>query len=111
MTTQSSTRGAEQVGKHPELVLTYRGKPLNAANTKSWQQDRKRAGIEDFRRHDLKHTWDTWQRQADTPTHELQKLGEWRTGAIAERYAHLALEHLALAASRLDCVVVGLRSG
>jgi len=96
-----------QVGKHPERVFTYRGKPLKAANTMSWQHARKRAGIEDFRWHDLRHTWATWQRQAGTPTHELQKLGGWRTGAMVERYAHLAPEHLALAASRIDPLLSG----
>jgi len=67
----------------------------------------KRAGITDFRWHDLRHTWATWQRQAGTPTHELQRLGGWRTGAIVERYAHLAPEHLAIAAGRLDSTFKG----
>lgn len=94
-----------QVGKHPERVFTFRGKPLNSANNKAWISALKRAGIEDFRWHDLRHTWATWQRQAGTPTHELQRLGGWRTGAMVERYAHLAPDHLAVAASRLDSVL------
>lgn len=94
-----------QVGKHPQRVFTFRGKPINSANTKAWQAARKRAGIEDFRWHDLRHTWATWQRQAGTPTHELQRLGGWRTGAMVERYAHLAPDHLAQSASRLDSVL------
>jgi hypothetical protein len=32
----------------------------------------------------------------------VQRLGGWRTGAMVERYAHLAPEHLATAAKRLD---------
>ena len=67
----------------------------------------KKAGIKEFRWHDLRHTWATWQRQAGTPTHELQRLGGWRTGAMVERYAHLAPESLAVAASRLDSVFAG----
>ncbi len=94
-----------QKDKHPKRVFTYRGKPLNQANTRSWQAAKQRAGIEDFRWHDLRHTWATWQRQAGTPTHELQRLGGWRTGAMVERYAHLAPDHLAQAASRLDSVL------
>ena len=91
-----------QIGKHESRVFTYAGKPLKAANTKAWGNALKRAGITDFRWHDLRHTWATWQRQAGTPTHELQRLGGWRTGAMVERYAHLAPEHLAIAAKRLD---------
>jgi integrase len=94
-----------QVGKHAERVFTFRGKPVNSANTKAWHAALKRAGIADFRWHDLRHTWATWQRQAGTPTHELQQLGGWRTGAMVERYAHLAPDHLAVAASRLDGVL------
>jgi len=67
----------------------------------------KRAGIEDFRWHDLRHTWASWHRMQGTPTHELQQLGGWKTGAMVERYAHLAPDHLANAAARLDSVVVG----
>ena len=91
-----------QQGKHPERVFTYAGKPLHTANTRAWRQALQRAGIANFRWHDLRHTWATWQRQAGTPTHELQRLGGWRTGAMVERYAHLAPDHLAEAASRLD---------
>ncbi len=42
-----------------------------------------------------------------TPTHELQRLGGWRTGAMVERYAHLAPESLADAASRLNPLLAG----
>lgn len=94
-----------QVGKHPTRVFVYRGKPINWVNTKAWKAALERAGIEDFRWHDLRHTWATWQRQAGTPTHELQRLGGWRTGTMVERYAHLAPDHLSLAASRLDSVL------
>lgn len=94
-----------QKDKHPTRVFTFRGKPLNQANTKAWQAAKKRAGIDDFRWHDLRHTWATWQRQAGTPTHDLQRLGGWKTAAMVERYAHLAPDHLAVAASRLDGVL------
>jgi integrase len=99
-----------QIGKHPDRVFTYAGKPLTVANTRSWRAALVRAGIENFRWHDLRHTWATWQRQAGTPTHELQRLGGWRTGAMVERYAHLAPESLATAAARLDSVLSGYDS-
>jgi len=96
-----------QKGKHESRVFTFRGKPLESANTRAWHKALKRAEIDNFRWHDLRHTWATWQRQAGTPTHELQRLGGWRTGAMVERYAHLAPDHLAEAASRLNSVLGG----
>ena len=96
-----------QVGKHPERVFTYKGKPIANANTRAWREALMRAGIEDFRWHDLRHTWATWHRRAGTPTHELQRLGGWRTASMVERYAHLAPDHLAESAARLDGLVAG----
>jgi len=96
-----------QIGKHPVRVFTYAGRPLDRANTHAWQRALKRAGIENFRWHDLRHTWATWHRQSGTPTHELQRLGGWRTSVMVERYAHLAPDHLAAAANRLDPMLGG----
>ena len=96
-----------QIGKHPERVFTYAGKPLARVSTHAWEKALKRAGIEDFRWHDLRHTWASWHRQAGTPTHELQRLGGWRTPSMVERYAHLAPDHLAQAANRLDPLFEG----
>lgn len=96
-----------QLGKNPERVFTYAGKPISNANTHAWKNALKRAGIEDFRWHDLRHTWASWHRMQGTPTYELQQLGGWKTGAMVERYAHLASDHLAKAAARLDSVMIG----
>ncbi|HAE99823.1 MAG TPA: site-specific integrase [Methylophilaceae bacterium] len=97
----------KQKGNHPDRVFTYLGKPFTAANTKAWKAALIRAGIENFRWHDLRHTWATWQRQAGTPTHELQRLGGWKTASMVERYAHVAPDNLAQAASRLGAVLNG----
>jgi integrase len=96
-----------QLGKHPERVFTFRGKPLGWANTKAWRNALKRAGIENFRWYDLRHTWASWHRQSGTPTHELQRLGGWKSSVMVERYAHLAPDHLATAANRLDSLFNG----
>jgi integrase len=94
----------KQIGKHPTRVFTFKGAAICQVNTKAWTAALKRAGIEDFKWHDLRHTFATWHRQAGTPTHELQRLGGWKTGAMVERYAHVAPEALQGAASRLDGV-------
>jgi len=64
-----------QVGKHPERVFTYNGKPIAWANTLAWRQALKRAGIEDFRWHDLRHTWASWHVQHGTPLYVVQEMG------------------------------------
>lgn len=94
-------------GDHPTHVFTYEGRPIVQVNTKAWRAALKRAGIEDFRWHDLRHTFATWHRQAGTSTHELQRLGGWKTLEMVERYAHVAPEGLQIAASRLDNVFAG----
>jgi len=80
----------KQLGKHPTHVFTYLGTPIANVSTKAWWKGLKLAGIENFRWHDLRHTFATWHRQAGTPTHELQKLGGWKTLSMVERYAHIA---------------------
>ena len=91
-----------QIGKHPTRVFTFKGEPVSNVYTKAFKAALLRAGIEDFHWHDLRHTFATWHRQAGTPTHELQRLGGWKTGAMVERYAHIAPEGLQDAARRLD---------
>lgn len=92
-------------GDHPVYVFTYEGRPVVQVNTKAWRSALKRAGIEGFRWHDLRHTFATWQREAGTPIWELQRLGGWKTPSMVERYAHVAPEGLQLAASRLDAAL------
>jgi integrase len=94
----------KQIGKHPTRVFTFGGEPIMQVNTKAWTKALGRAGIENFRWHDLRHTFATWHRQAGTPTHELQRLGGWKTGSMVERYAHVAPEALQDAANRLDAI-------
>lgn len=84
-----------QKGKHDRRVFTFQGKPVGQVNTKAWRSALKRAGIKDFRWHDLRHTWASWHVQSGTPLHVLQELGGWSDYKMVQRYAHLAQEHLA----------------
>jgi integrase len=83
-----------QVGKHPTRVFTYFGKPMTKANTNAWRQALTRAGIQDFRWHDLRHTWASWLTQQGTPMNVLQELGGWETIDMVRRYAHLSKPQL-----------------
>ena len=64
-------------GEHAEFVFTYQGKPIQQCNTKAWRKALERAGIENFRWHDLRHTWASWHIQNGTTLQELQQLGGW----------------------------------
>lgn len=84
----------KQIGKHMKYVFVYRGKPISKCNTKAWKKGLKRAGIENFRWHDLRHTWASWHIQSGTSLQELQQLGGWASFEMVLRYAHLSSDHL-----------------
>jgi integrase len=88
--------------KHPDYVFTYAGQPVERCTTKAWKRACERAGIEDFRWHDLRHTWASWHVQSGTSLQELMELGGWSTYEMVMRYAHLAADHLRTAACRID---------
>ncbi|MES2488503.1 MAG: site-specific integrase [Pseudomonadota bacterium] len=87
-------------GKHADYVFTYQGKPIRQVGTKAWRGALKRAEIENFRWHDLRHTWASWHVQSGTPTYALQELGGWASTEMVRRYAHLSANHLANYAER-----------
>jgi integrase len=91
----------KQLGKHQTHVFSFRKMPIRQVSTKAWYAALERAGIADFRWHDLRHTWASWYVQQGTPLHALQELGGWETAEMVRRYAHLSAEHLTPYADRL----------
>jgi integrase len=91
-----------QQGKHAVHVFTYEGNPVKQVSTRAWYNALERAGIESFRWHDLRHTWASWHVQNGTPLHVLQELGGWETPSMVRRYAHLAADHLAAYAGKVE---------
>jgi len=89
------------IGKHPTHVFSFNGRPIIQVSTKAWYKGLEAAGIEDFRWHDLRHTWASWHVQNGTPLFALQELGGWESPEMVRRYAHLSADHLAPYADRL----------
>lgn len=91
-----------RTGVNNEYVFTYQGKPVLQTSTKAWYSALKRAGISNFRWHDLRHTWASWHVQAGTSLQELMELGGWASYQMVLRYAHLAGGQLQAAATRIE---------
>lgn len=96
-----------QVSVHPEFVFVNEktGKPFDASGNKSWGKALKRAGIEDFRFHDLRHTWASWLVQSGVGLAELQEMGGWESVEMVRKYAHLAPDHLRNHAGKIDLLI------
>lgn len=91
-----------QMGKHPQFVFSYGGRPIIQLSTKAWKKALSRAGIKNFKWHDLRHTWASWHVQHGTSLQELQQLGGWAGFEMVLRYAHLCSKHLRNAAERIS---------
>jgi integrase len=79
-------------GQHPLYVFTYNGKPVTQVNTKAWRKALNRAGVSDFRWHDLRHTFASYHAMNGTPLLTLKALGGWQSLDMVNRYAHLSSE-------------------
>jgi len=83
---------------------------VGRTTTKSWKNALNRAGISDFRWHDLRHTWASWHVQKGTSLQELMELGGWSSFEMVLRYADLAGEHLKQAAGHIEGTVLAQSS-
>ena len=90
-----------QQGKDPRWVFTYKRKRVIRANNHAWRKALRRAEINNFRWHDLRHTWASWHMQSGTPLTVLQELGGWESAEMVRRYAHLSADHLSEYAERI----------
>lgn len=91
-----------QIGKDEVHVFAVKGKPISVDSNTAWRNALRRAGIENFRFHDLRHTWASWLVQSGVGLTELQEMGGWESVEMVRRYAHLAPDHLLRHASKLD---------
>ncbi|MDE9467578.1 tyrosine-type recombinase/integrase [Xenorhabdus bovienii] len=105
----------DQIGKHsrwvfvhtkakhrPDGTLTPTVRKMRVDDNNAWSSGLKKAGIEDFRFHDLRHTWASWLIQSGVPLSALQEMGGWESIEMVRRYAHLAPNHLSEHARKID---------
>lgn len=89
-------------GDHSDYVFSKEGKPITEIRSVIWARALKEANIEDFRWHDLRHTWASRHIQNGTSLPELQLLGGWKTYSMVLRYAHLSTGQLMGAAENIS---------
>jgi integrase len=94
------------------LPIRFDGRlfPLKDAHTvsRSFRRAVERAGIEDFRLHDLRHTFASHQAMAGTAGRGLQELLGHKDGRMTARYTHLSDGYLKAAVNGLN---LGAREG
>jgi integrase len=108
----------DQIGRHKKIVFVHTAasksgreahtiRKLRVDDNSAWNAGKRKAGIEDFRFHDLRHTWASWLVQAGVPLSALQEMGGWESIEMVQRYAHLSPSHLTEHARKIDDVLAG----
>ena len=116
--TKSGRRREVPLNGRADAVLARRGsKSAGLVFSRNWNTFRHafecavaRAKLEDFRFHDLRHTFASWTVQRGATLQEVKDLLGHSTLAMVMRYAHLSPEHLRSAVARLDTALPTLSS-
>ncbi|HBU8849415.1 TPA: site-specific integrase [Citrobacter sedlakii] len=93
-----------KAGRRPDGSVTPAVRKMRVDDGRAWKSACRRAGIEDFRFHDLRHTWASWLIQSGVPLSVLQEMGGWESIEMVRRYAHLAPNHLTEHAKQIDSI-------
>ena len=96
---------ANQSGKNPVYVFTYKGEKIKQAYGKAFKSALKRAGIANYHFHDNRHTWASLLVQNGVSLYELQEMGAWQSANMVRRYAHLSQNKLRANANMLAGVI------
>lgn len=109
VTDELQTLLIRNLGKDNKFVFTHRrrgtklDRPFSSIDHKdTWKPLLERAGIDNFRWHDLRHTWASWHIMNGTTLSELMDLAGWSSYSMVKRYAHLSSEHLRKAAGNIS---------
>jgi integrase len=93
----------ERRGIHKRFVFGNPDYVLYKASNRAWYNALRRSKLKatGVVWHTLRHTWASWAVMSGVRLEELMKLGGWKTYSMVLRYAHLAPEHMAEAASKV----------
>jgi len=87
-------------------LFTYQGEPMKDVKT-SFGKTRKKAGIENFRFHDLRHTFASHLVMNGATIKDVQELLGHKDIKMTMRYSHLSQEHKAKAVNLLNGLTGG----
>jgi integrase len=91
-------RWSEDVHRY---VFVFRSRaPITQVTTAMWRRECKAVGLKGVTFHTMRHSWASWQVQAETPLRMLQELGGWASLQMPARYSHLDPGHLVKYAER-----------
>ena len=98
----NSEADAVLVRRTPQVTGLVFGTSSWYAFRSYWEEAVTAAKIDDFRFHDLRHTFASWAVQHGATLQEIKDLLGHSSLAMVMRYAHLSPEHLRRAVGRLD---------
>lgn len=84
-------------------VFTYNGKAVKSMKT-AFNKARERAGLENLRFHDLRHTFASRLVQAGIPLYEVMNLTGHKSLEMVQRYSHLAPDYADRAIAALNAI-------
>ena len=87
--------------KHATHVFTYEGEPVGRMYNNGWRKARIRAGVPNFRVHDLKHTFGFRLRAAGVDPMDRKDLLGHKNGDISRLYSAPSIERLLDAAEKV----------
>jgi integrase len=94
----------------PFVFCSHKGRFLHNL-AKAWYPALEAAGIDDFRFHDLRHTFASRLAMAGVDLYTVQRAGGWKTAIMVQRYAHLSPDHMRAAVELLTQNGTGTRIG
>lgn len=94
----------ELLPKVCDNVFTYKGRPLVDPRA-SFKKALSEVEIENFRFHDLRHTFGTWLAMKGVDLLTIKELLGHSSIKMVERYAHISNKHMASAVKMLGTIV------